>query len=259
MRVRQAIAQCIEREHVAGRTLPYGGATVAHSYVAPEHPLYAQDQLYYWNYDLFEGRSLLEEVGWRDEDGDGIREAHGVPGIASYTPFSVTLLTTTGYPARERAVQILIENLAACGIGLGVKYLPPEEFFADGPDGPVFGRQFDLALFSWLNGMNAPCELYLSFEVPGPDNWWATSNNPGYISADYDAACQAALNSLPGTEEYVRSHRQAQRIFSHDLPVLPLYFVPKQVVTRPGVSGVILDPSQYLELWNIEAFDLTEW
>jgi hypothetical protein len=38
---------------------------------------------------------------------------------------------------------------------------------------------------------------------------------------------------------------------------LPLYFVPKLVATRPEVSGVTLDPSQYLsDLWNIEAFDI---
>ncbi len=258
VRVRQAVAQCIEREKVAGKTLPYGGATVAHSYVPPEHPLYAGDSLYRWSYDLFAARSLLDEIGWRDEDGDGLREAHGVPGIANYTPFTVTLLTTGEHPARRRAVEILKADLAACGIGVGVRYLPAEEFFADGPDGPIFGRQFDLALFSWLNGLDAPCELYLSSEIPTQENWWAASNDPGYTNDEYDAVCQAALNSLAGTEDYFRYHREAQRIFSHDLPALPLYFAPKLVAVRPGVTGVVLDPSEYLELWNIEEFDLTE-
>ncbi|MBU0702754.1 MAG: hypothetical protein KKC18_02680, partial [Chloroflexi bacterium] len=66
-----------------------------------------------------------------------------------------------------------------------------------------------------------------------------------------------ALNALPRTDDYARFHREAQRIFSRDLPVLPLYFVPKVVAARPGVSGVVLDPGEYLELWNIEAFDVT--
>jgi len=256
VRVRQAVALCVDRERIARGVLPYGGAAVAHSYVAPEHPLYAGDRLYRWDYDLFAGRSLLEEAGWRDEDGDGIREAHGIAGIASGTPFSVTLLTTSDHPARERTARILAGNLAACGIGLAVEVLPAEELFADGPDGPVFGRQFDLALFSWLNGLDAPCELYLSSQVPRAENWWAASNNPGYTSADYDAACQSALDMLPGTEAYTLFHREAQRIFSRDLPVLPLYFVPKLVATRPEVSGVILDLSEYSELWNVEAFDV---
>ena len=256
-RVRQAVAMCVDRERIVREIFPYANASVAHSYIASEHPLYAESQLYRWDYDPSAGRSLLEEVGWLDEDEDGIREARGVAGIAWGTPFSVTLFTTSGDPARERTAHILGENLAACGIGLAVQYFPDEEFFADGPDGLVFGRQFDLALFSWLNDIDALCWLYLSDEIPGPENWWGRSNNPGYASADYDAACQAALDALPGTEAYAGFHHEAQRIFSHDLPVLPLYFVPKLVATRPEASGVILDPSEYLEFWNIEAFDVT--
>ncbi|MFQ6100603.1 MAG: peptide ABC transporter substrate-binding protein [Anaerolineae bacterium] len=257
-RVRQAVALCVDRERIASEAFPYGEVAVAHSYVPPEHPLYADRQVHRWDYDPASGQSLLEEVGWRDEDGDGVREAHGVAGIVNRTPFTVTLFTTSGDPPHERTAAILVENLAACGIGLAVQYFPDEEFFADGPDGPVLGRQFDLALFSWLNDLDAPCWLYLSAEVPGPENWWAASNNPGYASADYDAACQAALDTLPGMEAYIRFHRRAQRIFSQDLPVLPLYFVPKLVATRPEVGGVILDPSEDVDLWNIEAFDVTQ-
>jgi len=257
VRVRQAIAQCVDRERIAREAIPYAEASVAHSYIAPEHPLYAGDQLYHWAYSVPNGQSLLDAVGWRDEDGDGIREAHGVSGTADGTPFSVTLLTSGNHPAHERIARILVENLQACGIGLTVEYLVAEELFADGPDGPVFGRQFDLALFSWLNGLDAPCNLYLSSEIPRAENWWATSNSPGYASVEYDAACQSALNALPGTEDYTRFHIEAQRIFSQDLPVLPLYFVPELVATRPEVGGVVLDPSEYLELWNIEAFDVT--
>jgi peptide/nickel transport system substrate-binding protein len=258
-RVRQAIALCVDRERIARESYPYADTVVAHSYVAPEHPLYAEDRLYRWDYDPARGQSLLAEVGWLDEDGDGVREAYGVEGVANRTPFTVTLLTTSGHPAHEQAAGILAENLAACGIGLAVQYLPDEEFYADGPDGLVFGRQFDLTLFSYANFLDAPCDLYLSSQVPRGENWWATWNNPGYASADYDAACQSALDALPGTDEYALFHAEAQRIFSRDLPVLPLYFVPKLVAVRPGVSGVVLDPGEYLvELWNIEAFDITQ-
>ena len=257
VRTRQAVAMCVHRERIAGEALPYGRGVVASSYVAAEHPLYAGDRLYRHDYNPSNALSMLDEIGWRDENGDGIREAHGVTGVVNSTPFSVTLLTNGDHLAHERTARILVENLAACGIGLAVQFSPAEQLFTDGPDGPVFGRQFDLALFSWLNDLDAPCWLYLSTGIPTSENWWATSNNPGYASADYDAACQAALSSLPGTAAYTRNHIDAQRTFSFDLPVLPLYFVPNVVATRPGVSGVILDPSQYLELWNIESFDIT--
>ena len=257
VRTRHAVAMCIHRERIAGEAIPYAKAAVADSYVANEHPLHAGDQTSRRDYSPAEAFSLLDEIGWQDEDGDGIREAHGVEGVANQTPFSVTLLSNSDHLAHQRTARILTENLAACGIGLGVAYYPGEQLFADGPDAPVFGRQFDLVLFSWLNDLDAPCWLYLSSEIPKSENWWAASNNPGYASEDFDQACLSALSSWPGTAAYRRDHIEAQRIFSNDLPVIPLYFVPKLIAARPGVTGVILDPSQFLDLWNIEAFDVT--
>jgi peptide/nickel transport system substrate-binding protein len=257
VRVRQAIAQCIDRERIAREASSYGEAAVAHSYVSAEHSLYAEGQLQRWEYDPYAGRILLDDVGWQDEDRDGVREARGVEGVAWGTPFSITLVTTSDDPARQRTVQILSENLTDCGIGLGVQYYSStQELIFEGHDSPVLGRQFDLALYSWNSGLYAPCELYLSSQIPGPENQWTTLNSPGYTSADYDAACQEALDVLPGTSTHAYYHRQAQRVFSQDLPALPLYFVPRLVAVRPGVVGVAPDSSEYLT-WNIEAFDVS--
>jgi peptide/nickel transport system substrate-binding protein len=254
--VRQAVAHCVDRERIAAEAFPYTDATVADSFVLPVHPLHGGDEIRRWAYDPARGRSMLEEAGWRDTNEDDIREAHDVAGVSQGTVFSVTLLTTQGDVARQRVAGILEENLADCGVGLSVEYLPPDVFYADGPDGPVFGRQFDLALFSWLNGLEAPCALYLSSQIPNEDNWWATSNNPGYASEAYDDACRSALDALYGTERHASFHQEAQRILSRDLPVLPLYFVPRVVATRPDVEGLILDPSQRTTFWSIETIDL---
>jgi peptide/nickel transport system substrate-binding protein len=253
---RRAVAMCVHRDRIAGEALPYGKADATHSYVSTDHPLYGAGDLASLEYDPSGAMVLLDEFGWRDEDGDGVREAHGVTGIRNGTPLSVTLLTNSDHLAHERVARILVENMAACGIQMGVEYMPGEELFADGPDGPVFGGLFDLVLFSWLNDIDAPCWLYLSSEIPSADNWWATSNNPGYSSEDFDTECLAALEALPGTEPFTNHHIAAQAIFSEDIPVLPLYFVPKLVATRPGVSGVQLDPTQHLEFWAIEQFDI---
>jgi peptide/nickel transport system substrate-binding protein len=247
---------CVHRERIAGEALPYGKAGATESYVSADHPLYGGSDLVHHDYDPSAAMELLDEIGWRDEDGDGVRESHGVANVQSRTPLSVTLLTNSNHLAHERVARILVENMAACGIHMAVEYLPAEELFADGPDGPVFGGQFDVVLFSWLNDLDAPCWLYLSSEIPSAENWWATSNSPGYSSEEFDEACLSALAALPGSADFADRHLEAQRIFSRDLPVLPLYFVPKLVAVRPGVSGVMLDPTQHLELWAIEEFDI---
>lgn len=253
---RQAIASCIDREQIAAEAFACRTAAVTESYVPSSHPLYARDRLHSWPYDPAAGRSLLEEAGWADTDGDGLLEAQDVAGIAAGTVFSVTLLTTEGDVPRQRVATILESQLRECGVAVKTEYLRPDVFYADGPDGPVFGRQFDLALFSWLNGLSAPCELYLSSQIPREENWWATSNNPGYASDAYDDACQSALDALYGTDAHRSFHAEAQAIFSKDLPVLPLYFVPKSVGVRQGVSGITLDPSQQSAFSNIEALDV---
>lgn len=256
VRVRQAIAQCIDRERIAREASPYSEAAVAHSYVPAGHPLYPEERLQHWEYNPYEGRVLLDEVGWQDGDRDGIREAHGVEGVAWGKPFSITLVTTSDDPARRRTAQVLSENLANCGIGLGVRYYSStEDLIFEGYDSPVLGRQFDLALYSWNSGLYAPCELYLSSQIPTSENQWTTLNSAGYVSADYDAACQEALGVLPGTSTHAYYHRQAQRVFAQDLPALPLYFVPRLVAVRSEVIGVMPDPGEYLT-WTIEAFDV---
>ncbi|MBN1979615.1 MAG: peptide ABC transporter substrate-binding protein [Anaerolineae bacterium] len=255
VRVRQAIAQCVDRERIAREASPYGEAVLAHSYVPAEHPFYTEG-IHHWGYDPAEGRALLEEVGWQDGDGDGVREARGVAGVAWGTPFSVTLVTTSDDPARKWTAQVLTENLADCGIVLGVQYFSSTEALVfEGYDSPVLGRQSDLALYSWNSGLYASCELYLSSQIPAPENQWTTLNSPGYASADYDAACQTALGAPPGSSARLYYHGEAQRVFAEDLPALPLYFVPRLIAVRPGVSGVAPDPSEYLT-WNIETFDV---
>jgi peptide/nickel transport system substrate-binding protein len=258
VRVRQAVAQCIDRERIAREASPYGEAAPAHSYVPAEHALYAGEGLERWEYNPSAGRVLLDEVGWQDGDGDGLREAHDVAGVAWGVPFSVTLVTTSDDPARQRTAQILSENLADCGVGLGVQYYSStEDLVFEGHDSPVLGRQFDLALYSWNSGLYAPCELYLSSQIPAPENLWTTLNSPGYVSPDYDAACWSALEALWGASSQDYYHREAQRIFSRDLPALPLYFVPRLVAVRPGVAGVAPDPSEYVT-WNIETVRRTQ-
>jgi len=254
VRVRQAVAQCIDRERIAEEAYPSGRARVAQSYVSAEHPLYAGPELRSWSFDPTAGQELLAEAGWVDGDGDGWLEAQDVTGVSSGTPFSVTLITTSDDAVRERVATRLVEDLATCGIGVSVETYPEEEFFADGPDGPVLGRRFDLALFSWRNDLDPQCGLYLSSQVTDQENWWSASNVTGYESEQYDAACRSALEALPGTEAYVRHHREAQRVFSQDLPSLPLYHVPQRAATRPGVEGVVPDPIEPLT-WNIEQLD----
>ena len=253
VRVRQAIALCIDRQSVVNQLLGPSGR-VLHSTLPPEHPLYAGDTLTTWGYASAAGQTLLATAGWYDEDGDGMREAHNVPGIADSTPFQVTY-HTTGEPQRVQTAQFIQTYLSGCGIQVNVEIIPPETLFAPGPEGVLFGRRFDLAQLSWRAVSDPLCDLFLSGQVPGASQW-NKPNVVGFLDDEYDTACLSALDAIPGSEGYIAGHTEAQRIFSERLPVLPLFQHLKVTLARTPVIGLAPDPTQLSELWNIEQLDL---
>ncbi len=256
VRVRQAIVQCIDRQAIVDE-VTYGHSVVPDSYLPPVHPLYAGDRLVHWDYDPAAGRVLLEEVGWLDESGDGVREAHSVRSVRAGTPFEITLLIPSDSTVTQQTARIAKANLADCGIRVHVEVLFQWEFFADGPDGPLFGRQFDLAETTWWFDVIPSCGHYMSSEIPDKGRWYG-DNPAGYSNPDYDAVCQAALQALPGTQQYEEYHKQAQVIFSEELPAIPLFMWLRVALARPGVLNFTLDSTAQSELWNIEMLDLQE-
>ncbi len=254
VRVRQAVAQCIDRWAIVDE-VTYGRSVVPDSYLPPMHPLYTIDDLAYWDYDPVVGQALLEEVGWFDEDGDGVREARGIPGIPNGTAFEMTLLVPADSAASTQVAPIVKTNLADCGIRVTVEPTPSWRLFADGPEGPFFGRQFDLVETRRQFNLFPECEYYVSSEIPDKGRWYG-KNASGYASEDYDAACQAALQALPGTSEYETYHRQTQAIFSEELPAIPLFMWLRVALVRPHVLNFVLDATSPSELWNIEVLDV---
>jgi len=246
VRVRQGIAHCIDRQVLAERVL--------HGYLPPDHPLYAGGALTAWEYDPVAGQALLANAGWYDDDGDSVREAHNIPGIADGTPFQVVYHTTDD-PLRVQAAHLVRENLAECGIQSSVETLPPEMLFASGPEGALFGRRFDLAQFSWRITPDPLCDLFLSSQIPDAGRW-GKPNVAGFLDDEYDSACSAALAAFPDSAEYAAAHIEAQRIFSERLPALPLFQRQKVTLACAAVVGLVPDSTQPSELWNIEQLDL---
>jgi peptide/nickel transport system substrate-binding protein len=253
VRVRQGIALCIDRQALAEQAVgPSGGGL--DSYVPPEHPLHAGQGITAWAHDPAAGQALLADAGWYDGDGDGVREAHGVPGTVEGTPFRVTYRTTDD-ALRMQMAQSVQTYLAECGVQITVEIAAPDAFFAPGPEGSLFGRRFDLAQFSWRATTDPLCDLFLSSQVPDTGHW-DRLNVSGFLDDAYDTACLSALATWPGSDAYAASQAEAQRIFSERLPVLPLFQRKKVTFVRTSVIGLSPNPTQVSELWNVEQLDL---
>lgn len=253
VRVRQAMTMCTDRQAMVDNIL-FGRSEVIHTYVPSVHPLYPEG-LSEWPYDVDQANALLDEAGYVDADGDGTREDP-----ATGVPFAITLGTTVGNEMREQLTQIFKENMLDCGIDVALFYMAAGEWFASGPEGPLFGRQFDLGEFAWSTGVEPSCSIYLTESISGPEEdglgGWGNSNLTGWSNTDYDVICNTALSSLPGTSGYEDGHREAQRIFSQEVPVIPLFLRLKVAAARPNVLNFSVDPTQNSELYNLFELDL---
>ncbi len=261
-RVRQAMTMCTDRQGMVDNIL-FGRSEVIHSYVPSVHPLYPEDGLTEWPFDVEGANALLDEVGFIDSDGDGIREYYTDRGTSwEGEPFVVDLGTTTGNDMRQQMTQIFKANMLECGIDVTLYYVPSSEWFADGPDGPLFGRRYDLGEFAWVSAVQPSCNLYLTSQISGPEEegfgGWGASNNTGWSNEAFDLACNTALSSLPGTPEYEESHKEAQRIFSQEVPVIPAFLRLIVAAARPNVVGFGVDPTGGTEMQNIYQFDMQQ-
>ena len=261
-RVRQAIALCTDRQRMANEFV-YGRSPLLTTFIPPGHPLYAPQANVTWPYDPARGNELLDEAGYKDENGDGWREDP-----KTGRPFVVTIGAAAGSEMRLRLFQIFSENMRDCGLEVTSRFYLPSEWYGDS-DSPLFGRRFDLAEFEWPVGNPPLCYLYASWQITGPaGEWnpdtgrpyggWDGLNNTGWWDDAYDAACLSAINALPGTEQYQNGYVETQRIFAQNLPTIPLFLRLKVALTRPGVQNFKLNSSQNSEFWNFYELDIAE-
>jgi len=253
-RVRQAFAYCTDRQKIVDKLL-HGASSIPASFEPPTSPLFLKD-LAPLPFDVSVGSQLLDEVGWKDLDGDPKtpRLAVGVSNVIDQTPLAVTYVTTQA-ALRMEVAKVLVDSLAQCGIQVTVKYLNPGELYAPGPEGVLFGRKFDLAQFAWGAGTQSPCFLYQTDQIPTLQNNWLTVNVTGFSNAEYDQVCQAARLARPEDADYLEKNQVVQRLFASELPVIPLYFRIKMAITRTDLCGFELDPSARSALWNLEVLD----
>jgi peptide/nickel transport system substrate-binding protein len=256
-RTRQAVAMCLDRQRVVDTVL-FGLSQVPDSYLPPDHPLHnANVQTYEFN--PASGRQILEQVGWLDHDNNPStpRQAFNVTNVPINTPLVLNYYTSSA-TQRHQVAEIFTQSLAECGIGLNVIYSSASDFYAQGPAGPLFGRQFDLAEYAMgVNGLEPQCSWFISSQIPDAENNWVGTNVSGYENSNFDAACQKALQTVPTDPEYA-FHQEAQAIFAADIPSIPLYLRLKVAATRPDFCGFTLDPSSSAPLANIESFDYGE-
>ncbi|MEZ4681230.1 MAG: ABC transporter substrate-binding protein [Caldilineaceae bacterium] len=236
IRVRQAIAHCIDRDALLAAVYPYVEDKTAlrmDSFLPKTHWAYGGPYQDY-DYDVETGSKLLEEAGWVDSDGDGIREK-GNDVLA-------LKLTTTTAQFRQTFTAVMEQNLLDCGIQLIRLHTPASWFFA--PNSGLQRRDFELAVYAWLGQSNPSGQtLYACDQIPLPSNNWTGQNYMGWCNETAHSAITLANNTLDRVER-IAAYNSAQAEFAADLVSFPLFQRAEAEAWRSNLLNFRPDPTE---------------
>jgi peptide/nickel transport system substrate-binding protein len=236
VRVRRALLHAIDRDLLASSILD-GLAPVTHGAIQPVSWAFTGEATTY-AFDLARARALLDEAGWRDTNGDGIREQAG-------RPFAFTLITQAGFAVREAVAQVLQRQFRDAGVDMRIQLVDGTSI-----SGLWFEGNFDAMLHWWQ--MPADPELTLFFAA---DRMPPRGRNINYIEDQRLTDLVYASDRTVNLDERRRLLHEAQRRIAELVPELPLYGITKLDAVPAGLSGFKGNPTNTGVFWNVHEWE----
>lgn len=236
IRVRQAIAHCIDRDALIASVYPYvedKSELRMDTFLPKTHWAYGGNITDY-PYDPEAGKALLEEAGWT---GDG-----PVRSNAAGDPLALKF-TTTSAQFRQTWSAVMIQNLAQCGIQILPLYAPASWWFGDTTG--LARRDFELGAYAWVGQADPGGQtLYACNQIPLPSNNWAGQNYMGWCNQRASDAIVLANNTLD-RDQRIQAYHVVQEEFSKDMVSLPLFQRAEAEAWSNNLEGLVSDPTEY--------------
>lgn len=239
--MREAIAWAVDKNEINDRIL-FGQAQVANGSITPSAWFYSEQPP--TEYDPDKAAQILEDGGWVDDDGDGVREKDGLRA-------TIELCTTTAQRRIDTGA-LLVDWLGDVGIEVIFNSVSAADIFADYNEATVdtpcalSRSNFDLAEHAFSSSID-PLGGYFSyhssqFEPDGAND--AQVNNP-----DLDAAYDLVRTSVDFTE-IKAAMAEVQRVFYELTVEIPLYYRKNIELHNPALGNFFANGTQAGPTWN---------
>jgi peptide/nickel transport system substrate-binding protein len=248
-RVREALSIAIDRDLLV--EVGYGQAGRPTCNLVPAPVIYASDNTACLTQDMDRAMALLEEAGFTDTDGDGVREnADGV---------RLSVLYQTSTNAVRQDFQALIKDWwEQIGVEVELRNIDAGVFFGGDPASPDTFQKFYADVEMYANNFEgtdpqAYLAAYTCDKIPGPDNGWQGEN----INRICDPAYDALVAQLAQTGEL--SERAALAIQMNDFVtkdsniIIPLVDRGRVSAHSNTLGGVVLNT------WDSELWNVADW
>lgn len=246
VRVRQAIRMAIDVDLISQEIfLGYSKPVWTEFY----RPPYACD-IPRPKYDPESAAALLEQAGWMDQDGDGLRECHGCLNAAEGYPMEMELIGYAEYGEPLQLTQQLIaEMLSKIGIQLRLTLVQGSVLWADAESGGIEQRgDFDIDIwddgYAGIDPTDYIWELY-AIEAAQPGYGW---NIGRWINEDFDALIDEAYTLDEAKRKEVFC--QMAKILDEEVPNALLFTTINADAHSTRLMGVQTSMSDQVT-WNV--------
>jgi peptide/nickel transport system substrate-binding protein len=226
VRVRRALTLAVDRQELVESTLG-GFGRIAHSTVPPFHWAYRPGPAEGEAFDPEGAGRLLDEAGWRDRDGDGVRESPEGERLA------FTLTYNTGNQRRQDIAEIMQAQLGTVGVAVRTESVEPASLASRLFDPEV--RDYDAVIFGWITEFRMDDrDLLHSDRGAGPFALSGTSN----------PRLDRLLDTLPLVVDRSRARPlwdEYQRAQGEEHPYTFLFFPERLTGVSQRLKGVDTD------------------
>ncbi|MFN2571055.1 MAG: ABC transporter substrate-binding protein [Gemmatimonadales bacterium] len=233
--VRRALSMAVDRARLVKSALEDLGQ-------APPGPM--SSLLWIWDpeirqlpYDTAQAARILNARGWRDHDGDGIRDR-------ADQPLAFHILVPTTSQLRKQYARLLQDQYRAIGVQADI----------DEVEGAVVGQRvgagrFDTAILSRANDPSPSSGMAQSWSRAG----FGGSNFGRYYNGDFERLVDRAV-SAPTRDQARASWRAAIEAINADAPGIFLYALDNVAAVDSRVQNVQIRPDSWaalLRTWRI--------
>ncbi len=224
--VRRAVSLAIDRQVLLDTVLLGQGRAATQGYPHPDSPWTNPDLR--TPSDPDQARAVLDDLGYHDTDGDGVRETtDGTP-----LRFEITVAGTE--PTHVRATQLVVEQLAAVGMQAGIRQLDPASVSA-----LIRDRDFDAMVRSIsAHGVADPTQFIQSHLSEVGYLW-----RQGLPYPEWEALF-ASWRDTETLEDRTEIAFEMQELLNRQPPAIPLYYPDEHWAFRPDAfDGWVESPS----------------
>ena len=239
-RVRRAITIGTNRAEIVEAILQ-GYGEVANTGVPPFHWAYDPESMPSLEYNPDRARTLLEEAGWRDRDGDGVRESE------DGTRLSLTIKYNTGNQQRQDIAEIMQQQLAAVGIEIRPQVVEWGTLLQQ-INTPEL-RDFDGVVMGWVVEFKLDdIDLFHSERIDQPYAWSGTEN------VEIDRLLKE-LSITADRSEAMALWKEYQELLIEEQPYTYFYFPDRlEGINRRGEGGEMDARGEWLNIkdWYLD-------